>query len=97
MKESNQHYFYIPQIKKRNQKAAIFKGFTILAIVFSISFLIFFLVDIVRAGYPAFTQTYIKIEVKITPEVVENPSSAIVTGKQIKKEIEKTIAKIEKP
>lgn len=83
MKESNQHYFYIPQIKRRNQKAAIFKGFTILAIVFSISFLIFFLVDIVRAGYPAFTQTYIKIEVKITEDVVENPYGA-VNGKQLK-------------
>lgn len=83
MQEKNDNYFYIPQIKRRNQKAAIFKGFTIFSIVFSISFLVFFLVDIVRAGYPAFTQTYIKIEVSINDEVVENPYGA-VNGKQLK-------------
>jgi len=83
MQEKNDNYFYIPQIKRRNQKAAIFKYLTVLAIVFSISFLVFFLVDIVRAGYPAFTQTYIKIEVSINDEVVENPYGA-VNGKQLK-------------
>ena len=83
MKAPNDNYFYIPQIKRRNQKAAIFKHLTVLAIVFSISFLVFFLVDIVRAGYPAFTQTYIKIEVSINDEVVENPYGA-VNGKQLK-------------
>ena len=59
MQENNKDYFYIPQIKRRNQKAALFKYLCVAAIAFSISFLIFFLVDIVRAGYPAFTQTYI--------------------------------------
>lgn len=83
MKAPNDNYFYIPQIKRRNQKAAIFKYLTVLAIVFSISFLVFFLVDIVRAGHPAFTQTYIKIEVSINDEVVENPYGA-VNGKQLK-------------
>lgn len=83
MQEKNDNYFYIPQIKRRNQKAAIFKGLTIFSIVFSISFLVFFLVDIVRSGYPAFTQTYIKIEVSINDEVVENPYGA-VNGKQLK-------------
>jgi len=83
MQEKNDNYFYIPQIKRRNQKAAIFKGLTIFSIVFSISFLVFFLVDIVRAGYPAFTQTYIKIEVSINDEVVENPYG-VVNGKQLK-------------
>lgn len=79
----NDNYFYIPQIKRRNQKAAIFKYLTILAIVFSISFLLFFLVDIVRAGYPAFMQTQVKIEVQITEEILENPYGA-VNGKQLK-------------
>ena len=83
MQETNKDYFYIPQIKRRNQKAALFKSMTILAIVFSISFLIFFLVDLVRAGYPAFAQTYIQVEVKITEEVVENPYGAL-GGKQLK-------------
>ena len=83
MKETNEHYFYIPQIKKRNQKAAFFKGLCMAAIVFSISFLIFFLVDIVRSGYPAFLQTYVKIEVKITEDVMSNPYGA-VNNKQLK-------------
>ena len=69
MKEQNDNYFYIPQIKRRNQKAALFKGATIMAIVFSVSFLIFFLVDLGRSGYPAFFQTYVKMEVTINEEV----------------------------
>ncbi len=83
MQENNKDYFYIPQIKRRNQKAALFKYLCVGAIAFSISFLIFFLVDIARAGYPAFTQTYIKMEIKITEDVVENPYSA-VGGKHLK-------------
>lgn len=83
MQEKNDNYFYIPQIKRRNQKAAIFKGLTILAIAFSISFLVFFLVDLARAGYPAFMQTYVKVEIKITQDVVENPYGAI-SGKHLK-------------
>ncbi|MCD8478733.1 MAG: DUF3333 domain-containing protein [Sulfurospirillum sp.] len=80
---NDKNYFYIPQIKKRNQKATLFKATTLLAIIFSISFLIFFLVDIVRAGYPAFTQTYIQMDVAINEEVVENPYSAL-KGKNLK-------------
>ncbi|AFL69232.1 phosphate ABC transporter permease PstA [Sulfurospirillum barnesii] len=83
MKDTNENYFYIPQIKRRNQKAALFKFATMAAIAFSISFLVFFLVDIVRAGYPAFSQTYIKIDVAINEEVVENPYGAI-NAKQLK-------------
>ncbi|AHJ13826.1 phosphate ABC transporter permease PstA [Sulfurospirillum multivorans] len=83
MKEQNDNYFYIPQIKRRNQKAALFKGATIMAIVFSVSFLIFFLVDLGRSGYPAFFQTYVKMEVTINEEVLENPYVA-VKGKNLK-------------
>lgn len=83
MKEQNDNYFYIPQIKRRNQKAALFKGATIMAIVFSVSFLIFFLVDLGRSGYPAFFQTYVKMEVTINAEVLENPYSA-VKGKNLR-------------
>ena len=83
MQEKNDNYFYIPQIKKRNQKAALFKGATMMAILFSVSFLIFFLVDLGRAGYPAFFQTYVQMEVTINAEVAENPYSA-VKGKNLK-------------
>lgn len=80
---NDDHYFYIPQIKRRNQKAALFKYTTMLAIAFSITFLVFFLVDIVRAGYPAFFQTYVKMEIQINADVIENPYAA-VGGKQLK-------------
>lgn len=83
MKTSNKDYFYIPQIKRRNQKAALFKYMTMTAIAFSMAFLLFFLIDIVRSGYPAFTQTYIKVEVAINDEVVENPYGAL-EGKYLK-------------
>jgi len=83
MQEKNDNYFYIPQIKRRNQKAALFKGATMMAILFSVSFLIFFLVDLGRAGYPAFFQTYVQMEVTINEEVAENPYSA-VKGKNLK-------------
>ena len=83
MQEKNDNYFYIPQIKRRNQKAALFKGATMMAILFSVSFLIFFLVDLGRAGYPAFFQTYVQMEVTINAEVAENPYSA-VKGKNLK-------------
>jgi len=83
MQETNKDYFYIPQIKRRNQKAAIFKSMTIFAIIFSISFLIFFLVDLVRAGYPAFVQTYIQMELEVNEELVESPYSAL-DGKYLK-------------
>jgi len=83
MQETNKDYFYIPQIKRRNQKAALFKSMTVLAIIFSISFLIFFLVDLVRAGYPAFVQTYIQMELEVNEELVESPYSAL-DGKYLK-------------
>lgn len=71
------NYFYIPQIKRRNQKATLFKYIALSAIVFSVAFLLFFLADIVQRGYPAFTQTYIKLELPINEEVVENPYGAL--------------------
>lgn len=83
MNDKNDNYFYIPQIKRRNQKAALFKFATMAAIAFSISFLVFFLVDIVRAGYPAFTQAYIKMDIAINEEVMGNPYGA-VSGKELK-------------
>lgn len=70
-------YFYIPQIKKRNQKAKLFKYLTMGAIVFSISFLIFFLYDMCRTGIPAFSQTYIKLEIKIDEDTLTNPYGAV--------------------
>ncbi|MBN2963214.1 phosphate ABC transporter permease PstA [Sulfurospirillum sp. T05] len=71
MKENN--YFYIPQIKKRNQKAARFKGFAALALASSLFFLGIFLFDMVRQGLPALNQVYVKVDVTIDEGTLKNP------------------------
>jgi len=68
--------FYIPQIKKRNAKAKRFQMMTMAAIVLAMSFLGFFLFDIVKKGYPAFTQSYIKVTIEVDEKIVKNPYSA---------------------
>ena len=55
--------FYDPTLKARHASAKRFRLLTILAIVFSLGFLLFFLGDMVVKGLPAFQQTYIQIEV----------------------------------
>ncbi|WP_228283380.1 phosphate ABC transporter permease PstA [Arcobacter sp. FWKO B] len=71
--EKNNNYFHIPQIKKRNQKAKRFQILATSAIVVAMSFLAFFLFDIISKGYPAFKQSYVKIEISIDEETASNP------------------------
>lgn len=71
MKKTND--FYIPQIAQRNRKAKRFMYITMAAVILSLSFLGFFLFDIVKNGYPAFQQSYIKVDVIIDEETAENP------------------------
>ncbi len=71
--EKNNNYFHIPQIKKRNQKAARFQILATSAIIVAMSFLAFFLFDIISKGYPAFKQSYVKIEINIDEETAFNP------------------------
>lgn len=73
MKKNDDNYFYIPQIAKRNAKAKRFKYLSISAIAFALIFLAFFIFDIVKKGYPAFTQHYVKIEISIDNESASNP------------------------
>lgn len=65
--------FYIPQLEKRNAKAKRFKYLAMSALVLSLGFLVFFLADMVRQGVPAFKQSYVKIQVEINEENLENP------------------------
>jgi phosphate transport system permease protein len=69
------NYFYIPQIKKRNQKASRFKAMAAGALVLSITFLALFLFDMIRQGLPALNQAYVQVEVSIDEGTVKNPYS----------------------
>ena len=71
--EKDNNYFHIPQLKKRNQKAARFQIIATSAIVVAMSFLVFFLFDIISKGYPAFKQSYVKVEIHIDEETASNP------------------------
>ncbi|MFA6788168.1 MAG: phosphate ABC transporter permease PstA [Arcobacteraceae bacterium] len=73
MKNNTNSNFYIPQIEKRNKIARRFKYTTLAAVILSLSFLGFFLFDIIKTGYPAFQQSYIKVEIKFDEETASNP------------------------
>lgn len=68
MNKESQKYFYIPQLEKRNKKAKRFKIVAATSLALSITFLFFFLGDMFLKGYPAFSQTYAKVPVKIDKE-----------------------------
>jgi phosphate transport system permease protein len=73
MKPNQNNNFYIPQIHKRNRLARRFKYTTLAAVILSLSFLGFFLFDIVKTGYPAFQQSYVKVQITIDEETAQNP------------------------
>ncbi len=74
--EKNDDYFYIPQLKKRNRNGKIFKWVCASALISALFFLFIFLFDMVRQGYPAFTQAYIETEVTFNEDLKSNPYSA---------------------
>jgi phosphate transport system permease protein len=67
------NYFYIPQIKKRNQRAKIFKIIAGAALATSVAFLAIFLLDMLRQGFPALKQAYVKLDIPITEKTLKNP------------------------
>jgi phosphate transport system permease protein len=69
--------FYDPSLNKRHLKAKTFKAFTIVSIIFSISFLIFFLGDMIYKGLPAFQQSYIQIEVNYNEKTIASTRKAV--------------------
>ncbi len=73
MKKDIPNNFYIPQIQKRNRLARRFKYTTLAAVILSLSFLGFFLFDIIKTGTPAFQQSYVKVEIAIDEETAQNP------------------------
>ncbi len=77
MNNKQDNAFYIPQIQKRNKAAKRFMYTTLAAVVLSLAFLGFFLLDMITKGYPAFTQHKIKIEIQITEKTLKNPYSSV--------------------
>jgi phosphate transport system permease protein len=73
MKKNIPNNFYIPQIQKRNRLARRFKYTTLAAVILSLSFLGFFLFDIIKTGTPAFQQSYVKVDIAIDEETAQNP------------------------
>jgi phosphate transport system permease protein len=73
MKKNIPNNFYIPQIQKRNHLARRFKYTTLAAVILSLSFLGFFLFDIIKTGTPAFQQSYVKVDIAIDEETAQNP------------------------
>ena len=69
--------FFDPLLKKRHASARRFKFFTAACIVFAISFLVFFLGDMMVKGLPAFQQSYIKVEVTYNEKTIESTRRAV--------------------
>lgn len=69
--------FHISQIAKRNRRAKWFQYTALFAVVVSISFLAFFLFDIIKTGKDGFFQSYTKVEIAIDEETASSPYAAL--------------------
>lgn len=69
--------FYDPSLKKRHASAKRFKFFTLSCIIFAISFLVFFLADMIYKGLPAYQQAYVLIDISYNEKSIQSTRSAI--------------------
>ncbi len=69
--------FCDPTLKSRHVRSKLFKLFTFLSITFAISFLLFFLGDMIIKGLPAFKQTYIEVDVTYNDKTIKSTRRAI--------------------
>jgi phosphate transport system permease protein len=69
--------FYDASLNARHFRAKAFKLFTLSSIVFAISFLLFFLGDMVYKGLPDFQQAYIKIDVSYSEKSLASIRQAV--------------------
>lgn len=76
-KKNKKNPFYDASLNARHRSSKRFKTFTLSSLIFSISFLAFFLFDIVSKGTPAFKQAYVNIEVTYSEKTIKNTRSAI--------------------
>ena len=76
-KNKQDNPFYDPSLKKRHASANRFKKFTLTSLVFSITFLAFFLFDIVGKGLPAFNASYVKVDVTYNEKTIADSRYAV--------------------
>ncbi|MCJ8328199.1 MAG: phosphate ABC transporter permease PstA [Campylobacterales bacterium] len=69
--------FYDKSLNKRHKSSSRFKKFTLGSLIFSITFLVFFLGDIIGKGLPAFKQAYIQVKVTYNEKTIKNSRLAI--------------------
>jgi phosphate transport system permease protein len=69
--------FYDPSLTQRHKSARRFKIFTITCIAFALSFLVFFLGDMITKGLPAFQQSYMQIDVTYNDQTIASTRKAI--------------------
>jgi phosphate transport system permease protein len=75
--KQNDNPFFDPMLSKRHKSAKRFKKFTLTSLIFSIAFLVFFLVDIIGKGTPAFSITHVKVNVTYNAESIDDSRLAI--------------------
>jgi phosphate transport system permease protein len=75
--------FHDPSLKRRHRSAFYFKSFTKGSVLFTLAFLLFFLVDIIHTAAPAVRQTYINVEVTYSESTRKFSRKAV--DKQYKK------------
>ena len=76
-KSTRNNPFFDPLLKKRHASARRFKIFTTVCILFAISFLVFFVGDMIIKGLPAFQQSYIMVDVTYNEKTIESTRRAI--------------------
>jgi phosphate transport system permease protein len=69
--------FYDPTLSKRHRASTLFKLFARSSVVFTLAFLIFFLVDILSTAAPAVKQAYVQVEVEFSERNAKSTRRAI--------------------
>lgn len=73
----NNNPFHDPTLVARHRSAWIFKLFTTGSVLFTLAFLLFFLVDMLRTAAPAVSQAYIQVDVTYSERTVKITSRAV--------------------
>ncbi|KAA9009180.1 phosphate ABC transporter permease PstA [Histidinibacterium aquaticum] len=68
--------------KRRNAAETRFKAYGIVAILIGLCFLVALLVAIVRNGAPAFTQTFVTLDIELEAEAIEAAEASVVKTSQ---------------
>jgi len=76
-KKQETNPFYDPSLKKRHASAKRFKKFTLTSLIFSIAFLVFFLIDIIGKGVPAFNVAYLEVDVTYNSKSLDDSRYAV--------------------